>query len=149
MPVYRESIDEIVGQVRRRDMLHAIANGEEDLTVGELQQEIHFIPETVTAAAALQTFLRTHQQLAVVVDEFGSVAGVVTMEDIMEHIIGREIFEKDDMAVDMRELARARNQLAKQSRQPRSGGGRHSPPPNTESNPQHSKSPAPGDPKGE
>lgn len=119
MPVYRESIDDIVGLVRRRDMLHAIANGEEDKTAGELQQEIHFIPETVTAAAALQTFLRTHQQLAVVVDEFGSVAGVVTMEDIMEHIIGREIFEKDDLAVDMRELARARNQVAKQARQTR------------------------------
>ncbi len=117
MPVYDESIDDIVGMVRRRDMLHALAGGEEEKTVDELKQEIHFIPETVTAAAALQTFLRTHQQLAVVVDEFGSVAGVVTMEDIMEQIIGREIFEKDDLAVDMRELARKRNQIAKQSRQ--------------------------------
>jgi Mg2+/Co2+ transporter CorC len=52
----------------------------------------------------------------VVVDEFGSVAGVVTMEDIMEHILGREIFEKDDVAVDMRELAR--------SRRPRAGSER-------------------------
>ena len=119
MPVYDESIDEIVGMVRRRDMLHALAGGEEEKTVDELKQEIHFIPETVTAAAALQTFLRTHQQLAVVVDEFGSVAGVVTMEDIMEHIIGREIFEKDDLAVDMRELARKKHQIAKQSRRAR------------------------------
>jgi CBS domain containing-hemolysin-like protein len=50
----------------------------------------------------------------VVVDEFGSVAGVVSMEDVMEHLLGREIFEKDDVAVDMRELARAR--LRKQAR---------------------------------
>jgi CBS domain containing-hemolysin-like protein len=57
---------------------------------------------------ALQEFLKTHQQLFVVVDEFGSTAGVLTIEDVMEHIIGREIFEKDDVAVDMRELARAR-----------------------------------------
>ncbi len=119
MPVYRETIDDIIGLVRRRDMLHAIAGGEEEKTVDELKHEIHFIPETVTAAAALQTFLRTHQQLAVVVDEFGSVAGVVTMEDIMEHIIGREIFEKDDMAVDMRELARTRHLLEKKERQVR------------------------------
>ncbi len=119
MPVYEETIDEIVGLVRRRDMLHAIASGEEEKTVDELKQEIHFIPETVTAAAALQTFLRTHQQLAMVVDEFGSVSGVVTMEDIMEHIIGREIFEKDDMAVDMRELARSRNLIEKQQRKVR------------------------------
>ncbi len=129
MPVYDESIDNIVGMVRRRDMLHAIANGQDERMVDEMKQEIHFIPETVTAAAALQTFLRTHQQLAVVVDEFGSVAGVVTMEDIMEHIIGREIFEKDDLAVDMRELARKRNQIAKQSR--RQQASREAPPPAT------------------
>ena len=76
--------------------------------------EIHFIPETATAAQALQEFLKTHQQLLVAVDEFGSTAGVLTMEDVMEHLIGREIFEKDDIAVDMRELARAR--LKKQNR---------------------------------
>lgn len=117
MPVFSESIDEIVGLVRRRDLLQAMALGDEDRLVGELRQEVHFIPENVTAAAGLQIFLKTHQQLAVVVDEFGSVAGVVTMEDIMEHIIGREIFEKDDLAIDMRELARARHLMAKKRQQ--------------------------------
>jgi CBS domain containing-hemolysin-like protein len=53
-----------------------------------------------------------HTKLLVVVDEFGATAGVLTMEDIIEHILGREIFEKDDLAVDMRELARARQQRA-------------------------------------
>jgi CBS domain containing-hemolysin-like protein len=95
--------------VRRRDLLKAKANDLDTELVGTLMQEIHFVPETVSAATALQLFLRTHQQLAVAVDEFGSVAGVVTMEDVMEHILGREIFEKDDLAVDMRELARTRN----------------------------------------
>ncbi len=120
MPVFAESIDEIVGLVRRRDLLQAVANGEEDKLVRDLKHEVHFIPETVTAAAALQIFLKTHQQLAVVVDEFGSVAGVVTMEDIMEHIIGREIFEKDDLAIDMRELARARALMMKKRHQVKS-----------------------------
>lgn len=121
MPVYAESIDDIVGLVRRRDLLQTMANGEEKKLVRDLKQEVHFIPETVTAAAALQIFLKTHQQLAVVVDEFGSVAGVVTMEDIMEHIIGREIFEKDDLAIDMRELARARNLMMKKRQQVKQG----------------------------
>ncbi|RME68883.1 MAG: HlyC/CorC family transporter [Verrucomicrobia bacterium] len=108
IPVYRETIDNIVGLVRRRDLLKAMANDEMNRTVESLMQEVHFIPETVSGAAALQMFLKTHTQLLVVVDEFGSVAGVVTMEDVIEHILGREIFEKDDVAVDMRELARAR-----------------------------------------
>lgn len=108
IPVYRDTLDKIVGLVRRRDLLKAKANDQDQATVASLAQEVHFIPETVSAAAALQMCLKTHQQLLVVVDEFGSVAGVVTMEDIMEHIIGREIFEKDDLAVDMRELARSR-----------------------------------------
>ena len=49
-------------------------------------------------------------------DEFGSTAGVVTMEDVMEQLLGREIFEKDDVAVDMRELARAKQQKATRAR---------------------------------
>ena len=68
-----------------------------------------FVPETANGADTLQSFLAKQQQLAIVVDEFGSVTGVVTMEDIIEHILGREIFEKDDVAIDMRELARAKN----------------------------------------
>jgi CBS domain containing-hemolysin-like protein len=120
IPVHQKNLDDIVGLVRRRDLLKAKANDQDLETVGSLMQEINFIPETVTVGAALQLFLKTHQQLLVVVDEFGSTAGVVTMEDVMEHILGREIFEKDDVAVDMRELARAK--LLKQSRSRRPGG---------------------------
>lgn len=108
MPVYGENLDEIVGLVRRRDLQNAKAHDRDTESVEKLMKEIHFIPDTVTAGNALQVFLRTHQQLLVVVDEFGSTAGVLTMEDVIEHILGREIFEKDDPAVDMRELARAK-----------------------------------------
>ncbi|MCZ6673391.1 MAG: CBS domain-containing protein [Verrucomicrobia bacterium] len=75
----------------------------------ELIEPALFVPETANGADTLQSFLAKQQQLAIVVDEFGSVTGVVTMEDIIEHILGREIYEKDDVAVDMRELARAKN----------------------------------------
>jgi len=53
--------------------------------------------------------LNEHCQLTVVVDEYGSVAGVLALEDIIESILGQEIFEADDIAVDMRELAKRRN----------------------------------------
>ncbi len=114
IPVYGKNLDDVVGLIRRRDLLKAKANDLDQDTVEKHMQEIYFIPETVTVADALQVFLKSHQQLLVTVDEFGSTAGVVTMEDVMEQILGREIFEKDDIAVDMRELARAR--LLKQNR---------------------------------
>ena len=114
MPVYRESIDRITGMIRRRDLLRAKADDNFQQTVAELAEEIIFVPEKTTADKALRTFLGKHQQFAVVVDEFGSTAGVLSMEDIIESILGREIFEKDDVAVDMRELA-MRTQTAKES----------------------------------
>jgi CBS domain containing-hemolysin-like protein len=108
MPVYGRNLDEIVGLARRRDLLNARANDQHTVLIESLMQEIHFIPETVTVGNALQIFLKKHQKLLVVVDEFGSTAGVLTMEDVIEHLLGREIFEKDDPAIDMREFARTK-----------------------------------------
>ena len=106
IPVYDEDLDNVVGVIRRRDLLRQKADDHDLVKISDIMDEVQFVPETVTAYTALQTVLRTHQQLLAVVDEFGSLAGVVTMEDIMEYILGREIFEKDDVAIDMRELAR-------------------------------------------
>lgn len=111
MPVTAASPDEIVGVARRRDILHAIARGEGDRQVRELMIPPVFFPEIATAATALETLLDGHQQLGVVVDEFGVFAGVITIEDIIEHLIGKEIYEKDDVAVDMRQLARIKGRL--------------------------------------
>ncbi|MGB0409386.1 MAG: CNNM domain-containing protein [Opitutales bacterium] len=108
IPVYQNQSDNITGIVRRRDILSAKAEDRDDVRIGELASGAIFVPDTATADDALQTFLKTHQQLAIAVDEFGSMSGVITMEDVIEHIIGQEIFEKDDPAVDMRELARKR-----------------------------------------
>ncbi|MDR0352120.1 MAG: hemolysin family protein [Opitutaceae bacterium] len=113
MPVYGKTIDDIAGIARRRDLLKAKANDRDADLVEKHMQEAHFIPETITAANALQVFLKTQQQMLIVVDEFGSTSGVLTMEDVIEHLLGREIFEKDDVAVDMRELARAKLRRAK------------------------------------
>lgn len=117
IPVYQESLDDVVGLVRRRDLLKAIADDKDNDLIAAHMQEINFIPETATAGQALQEFLKAHQQLFVAVDEFGSTSGVLTIEDVMEHIIGREIFEKDDVAVDMRELARDRLKKSTRTRQ--------------------------------
>ena len=106
IPVFNETIDNIVGIVRRRDLLQARADDRDNVTVAELKGEGTFVPDSANAADVLQLFLKNHQQLGIVVDEFGSTAGVVAMEDIVEHILGREIYEESDVAVDMRVLAR-------------------------------------------
>lgn len=122
MPVYGRNLDDIVGLARRRDLFKARAAGQDLASVDSLMQETQFIPETATAANALQLCMKSHQQLLVVVDEFGATAGVITMEDLIEHLLGGEIFEKDDVAVDMRELARNRLQKsAKPRRGPEAG----------------------------
>lgn len=108
IPVYGRNLDDIVGIVRRRDLLKAKAADHDADPVSKHLQTAHFIPATVTAAEALRLFLEYHQRLLIVVDEYGSTTGVISMEDVMETLLGREIFEKDDVAVDMRELARVR-----------------------------------------
>jgi CBS domain containing-hemolysin-like protein len=108
MPVHEENVDNITGLARRRDILHCVASGQGERKLKELKQPVSFVPEMATAASALQTLLSANQQLATVVDEYGGFVGVVSIEDIVEHLIGREIYEKDDVAVDMRALARRR-----------------------------------------
>jgi CBS domain containing-hemolysin-like protein len=118
MPVFGRNMDDIVGIVRRRDLLKAKAHDQDSALVEQFMQEAQFIPETASAGNALQVCLKTHNKLLVVIDEFGATSGVITMEDVIEHLLGREIFEKDDVAVDMRELARAKLQKQDRSRRP-------------------------------
>ena len=111
MPIYDGTIDQVTGVVRRRDILHAIAFGEGHKTVKDLKIEAVFFSEFSTASHALETLLESQQQLGMVADEFGGFAGVITVEDIIEHLIGKEIYEKDDVAIDMRQLARLKSKL--------------------------------------
>ena len=113
IPITRENIDHISGLVRRRDLHNALVEEREKTVLSELSHEVMFVPENATADKALRLLLNEHCQLSVVVDEYGSVAGVLAMEDIIESILGQEIFEHDDIAVDMRELAKKRHELNK------------------------------------
>ena len=129
-PVYEGTSDKIVGLARRRDLLKAKADDRDAVRVRDLKGAAHYVPENATVSAAMHDLVRNHEQLAVVVDEFGNFSGVVTLEDIFESLLGMEIFEKDDVAVDMRELAHARTRRNAASGirrmdagEPRSGSG--------------------------
>ena len=110
IPIYGDTIDSVTGIVRRRDLLQAAAEDRDEVIIKSLAQETVFVPENATVDKALRLLLAQHRQIAVVADEYGSTVGVLAMEDIIESIIGQEIFELDDMAVDMRELARRKHQ---------------------------------------
>jgi CBS domain containing-hemolysin-like protein len=109
IPVYDDNIDQITGIVRRRDLYNAMIEKQGDQALTFFSKEPLFIPENASADKALRLLLSEHCQLSVIVDEFGSVSGVLALEDIVESILGQEIFEHDDLAVDMRELARRRH----------------------------------------
>jgi len=108
LPVWEQNPDRIVGVVRRRDILKAAGDNRREVRIRELMGKAHVVPENATLADALHDLVRAHQHLAVVVDEFGAFAGVITLEDVFESLLGLEIDEKDDPHPDMRELARQR-----------------------------------------
>lgn len=113
IPVFSDTIDNIVGTVRRRDILTSIANDKYSEKISDLMKPPIFVPENGSALAVMRQLIKKHRQMGIVVDEFGSLTGVITLEDIFEHLLGSEIFEPDDIAVDMRELARDRKAAKK------------------------------------
>jgi CBS domain containing-hemolysin-like protein len=103
------SIDDVIGIVLKNDFLLALIEGQSDQTLAALARKARFVPEMVRADKLLTTFQETHEHLAVVVDEFGGVAGVVTLEDVLEVLTG-EIVDETDRVADMQEWARQRRQ---------------------------------------
>ncbi len=94
MPVFRENIDNIEGVIYVRDLLNAWADGKETETIENLLRPAFFIPETKSASELLKNMQTNHVQVAIVIDEYGGVAGLVTVEDIIEEIVG-EIEDED------------------------------------------------------
>lgn len=93
--VYSDNIDNIVGYIHLNDVVNTIANGKK-ATTADLVRPIDFFPETYTADRLLKHFIQKHQGVAVVVDEFGGTAGIVTMEDVIEEIFGEIEDEYDE-----------------------------------------------------
>jgi CBS domain containing-hemolysin-like protein len=94
IPVYRDRIENIEGVIYVRDLLIAWSEGKENQTIENLLRPALFIPETKPADELLKIMQSNHMQLAVVIDEYGGVAGLVTVEDILEEIVG-EIEDED------------------------------------------------------
>jgi len=94
LPVYRDSIDNVEGVIYVRDLLQAWADGKENESIEAITRDAYFVPETKTASELLKSMQVNHVQIAIVIDEYGGVAGIVTVEDIVEEIVG-EIEDED------------------------------------------------------
>ncbi len=106
LPVYRDSIDNIEGLIYVRDLLVSWSEGKEDMPVNEILRDALFVPETKTADELLKSMQSGHVQIAIVIDEYGGVAGLVTVEDLLEEIVG-EIEDEDSSQEEIIEIVEA------------------------------------------
>ncbi len=113
IPLYKNNNEDIVGVVTQKALskyLRKAFLGEEidlNFPLEKLMSPITFIPETQTLDKALASFLGSRDHLAVVLDEYGGLAGVTTLEDVIEEMLGREIVDESDEVADLRESAKA------------------------------------------
>ncbi len=109
IPIYNRGPNNVTGIVMRKDILQAAAEGKNKFTLARFKHPAHFVPETARLNRILVDFFDRRQHLFIVVDEYGTMTGIISMEDVLEEIVGMEIIDESDNAKDMRELARARN----------------------------------------
>jgi putative hemolysin len=106
LPVYREQIDNVEGIIYVRDLLQCWPEGREDEKINSFLRPVYFVPETKPVAELLEEMQKAHVQLAMVIDEYGGVAGLVTVEDILEEIVG-EIEDEDTAQEEIIEIVEA------------------------------------------
>ncbi len=103
MPVYHDSLDEIIGIVYSKDLI-TLKEHSDLIILEDLLRPVYFVPETKPIADLLREFQRRKIHLAIVVDEFGGTAGIVTLEDILEELVGEIQDEYDDEPVDVERI---------------------------------------------
>lgn len=108
LPVYADSIDKVSGYVLKSDLLSSAIQGRDGLTLADLKRKIYLAPDTQPLRDMFAQFLDQRWHIAVLVDQYGIMAGIVTMEDILESLLGSEIVDESDVEIDMQKLARRR-----------------------------------------
>ncbi len=106
--IYSEEKDNIVGFVHRLELFKEQQNGQGNLLLGDVMRPIHVVLNTLSLPKAFDQMMQKRLQLSVVVDEYGSVQGLLTLEDIFEHLLGEEIIDEADRTTDMQQLATER-----------------------------------------
>lgn len=106
IPVYTEKIDNITGFVLKDDILEEMINHNGEIPLKEIKREILVTRRSTPIPTLFETLIQKRQAIALVVDEYGSISGLVTMEDLIETLLGLEIMDESDNIADLQALAR-------------------------------------------
>jgi CBS domain containing-hemolysin-like protein len=106
MPVFGDNEEDVTGYVLKNDLYYNLSEGNEEKKLKEIKREVLIIPETISLRTLFERLLEKQEHIAVVVDEYGGLSGVVTMEDVVETLLGMEIVDEIDAIEDMQKLAR-------------------------------------------
>ncbi len=116
IPIYTENMDKIDGIVHRYKLMEAYNQDLDDMPVSKFSTQIHAIPEDVPVSAALDQFIKRKEHIFLVVGEYGTTEGLVSLEDVIETLLGVEIVDEFDSVEDMRKYARELWEARKQQR---------------------------------
>ena len=106
IPIYGDNLDDVQAFVLKTELLGEKLAGRGAGTLSDIGREIQAVGETTTLEVVLERLLDTRTHMLLVLDEFGGLAGIVTLEDVVETLLGLEIVDEGDQAVDLRKLAR-------------------------------------------
>ncbi len=106
LPVYEEHQDHVTGYVLKDEILLHAARDEHDRQLATLKREIVAVPDSLPLPRLLSRLIGRSEHIALVLDEYGGTAGIVTMEDVVETVLGLEIVDEMDSVEDMQALAR-------------------------------------------
>jgi len=106
VPVYQNDKDRVIGFVLRDDLLLAQAKGEKDNKVSNYLRELQAVIGAMDLTRAFDELLHQRANILLVVDEYGGVEGILTLEDVVETFMGMEFIDEGDKSIDMQELAR-------------------------------------------
>jgi CBS domain containing-hemolysin-like protein len=105
IPVYHEHPDNITGLILKDNILEKLAQDKDSVAAAEIKRDIIFVEDNFTVAKLMDTLILNREHLSMVVDDFGSVVGLVTMEDLFETLLGLEIVDESDKVEDLQKLA--------------------------------------------